>query len=374
VSGRDRPEDPSTAASASLDTRICELCGVAPVCPDACVIYRVELARRHCRRAQSLCTLSRTDNHASAADACYLDGDCGRWGCNDLPFLFAAHLCVHVQQWVSTLLIHACHAAHCCVCTPRTRTPGVVCTVACLLALTTPPGVSEADVGQRTFTGGTGAVVLQQNTGVPTVPTATGAPTMLSWGSPNSFSSEIPRRTPVRSTDSLGDALPPLAIEQQPPGFWTRARGHAGGITPDTGGTLSFSAGVDPSSAPHTQRADQPLASGGEGGVGGGVGSGVDERPVGVHVVESDEGRVVYYPYIPASVGSLAAAVADATGEGGSGSQTSQEKYESGKEGMVGGYVDAPLGEGGTAAVVRQKHGSWVVPGGNYRSLSQAIR
>jgi len=42
----------------------------------------------------------------------------------------------------------------------------------------------------------------------------------LSWGVPNSFGFETAPRSPVRSADSLGNALPGVAEELQPPGFW----------------------------------------------------------------------------------------------------------------------------------------------------------
>ena len=62
-----------------------------------------------------------------------------------------------------------------------------------------------------------------------------GVRTMLSWGAPNSYGFEIDHRNPVRSADSMGNALPPVAEELQPLGFWKAQGGHPGGIVPDTG-------------------------------------------------------------------------------------------------------------------------------------------
>jgi len=62
---------------------------------------------------------------------------------------------------------------------------------------------------------------------------------MLSWGAPNSFGFESAPRQPVRSADSLGNSLPPIAEELQPPGFWKVAGEQPGGLRPDLGGQIA---------------------------------------------------------------------------------------------------------------------------------------
>ena len=148
--------------------------------------------------------------------------------------------------------------------------------------------------------------------------------------------------TPVRSTDSLGGTLPPLAHETQPPGFWKADDGQPGGIVPDTGAVLDFNAAPAPA-APAAAPAQSAPAT--------------DTRPVGVHVVDTAEGKVIYYPYVPASVGPLVAAA------------------ESGHAaaGRAGGGGLSGVGEAGTPAVLQQPGGDWVAPGGNYKALSQAL-
>jgi hypothetical protein len=66
----------------------------------------------------------------------------------------------------------------------------------------TPRGAGAAAVGARGAGGGVGVL------------------SKLSWGVPNSFGFETAPRSPVRSADSLGNALPGVAEELQPPGFW----------------------------------------------------------------------------------------------------------------------------------------------------------
>lgn len=103
---------------------------------------------------------------------------------------------------------------------------------------------------------------------------------MLTWGVPNSYGSETQHRNPVRSSDTLGNALPGVARELQPPGFWKVGGSQQGGIVPDTGGAISISGDeatpVDepPPSPPPPAPSPPPPP-------------GIDTRGVGVHVVDT---------------------------------------------------------------------------------------
>jgi hypothetical protein len=188
-----------------------------------------------------------------------------------------------------------------------------------------------------------------------------GVRTMLSWGAPNSYGFETQHRNPVRSSDTLGNALPGVAQELQPPGFWKVEGSHPGGIVPDTGGAISF-AGAEATPAEVAAEAPAPAPPPPP------PPPGIDTHGVGVHVVDTPEGKVIYYPYVPASVGPLVAAA-----ESGGSSLSSSSPTSLSNEGVVGGYLQAPEGQLGTPAVLRQTDGTWVAPGGNYQALSQAI-
>ena len=236
---------------------------------------------------------------------------------------------------------------------------GVVCTGVCLLALI--PSSIVSGIGPASSAHKGGITALQQRALANSMHDVSGGKgsvgkqrrgltSMLLWGVPNSFGYESEPRNPVRSADTLGNALPPVAEEQQPPGFWKVGSGHPGGIQPDLGGQLDFSSIQSPERAEATSAQPTPVDLPPP--------PALDAHPVGVHVVDTPEGKVIYYPYVPASVGPLVAAA-----------QNAQEATSSGaplalsNEGVTGGYLAAPQGQSSTPAVLRQPDGTWVAPG-----------
>eukprot|EP00286_Rhodomonas_abbreviata_P028386 CAMPEP_0181294822 /NCGR_PEP_ID=MMETSP1101-20121128/3812_1 /TAXON_ID=46948 /ORGANISM="Rhodomonas abbreviata, Strain Caron Lab Isolate" /LENGTH=177 /DNA_ID=CAMNT_0023399519 /DNA_START=201 /DNA_END=730 /DNA_ORIENTATION=+ len=122
----------------------------------------------------------------------------------------------------------------------------------------------------------------------------------LSYGVPESYGSETVHRMPVRSTDSLGNVLPPIAQEVQPPGYF-KVTGE-GSLVGNTGPEVhhdevqplevSGQASILPPPPAVTEREATTSSL-----------SPNPNRPVGVHVEDTPQGKVIYYPYMPESAG-----------------------------------------------------------------------
>eukprot|EP00288_Rhodomonas_lens_P016635 CAMPEP_0177697352 /NCGR_PEP_ID=MMETSP0484_2-20121128/4468_1 /TAXON_ID=354590 /ORGANISM="Rhodomonas lens, Strain RHODO" /LENGTH=178 /DNA_ID=CAMNT_0019208385 /DNA_START=143 /DNA_END=676 /DNA_ORIENTATION=+ len=88
----------------------------------------------------------------------------------------------------------------------------LACVGALVLVVYTPHGSQSGNDGRFS---------LLENGNMPPSPSRSFWKTQqLSYGVPESYGSETVHRMPVRSTDSMGNVLPPVAQEVQPPGYF----------------------------------------------------------------------------------------------------------------------------------------------------------
>ncbi|EKX32592.1 hypothetical protein GUITHDRAFT_121220 [Guillardia theta CCMP2712] len=159
----------------------------------------------------------------------------------------------------------------------------------------------------------------------------------LLFGVPESYQSETVHRNPIRSSDTLGEALPPVAREVEPPGYFQ----FDGSLKHDKGTTLNLES---PSSRPAVTSPKKVKQAPKR----------RNNEPVGVHEVDTPEGKVIYYPYIPKDLGPYMKAEGEVSNKG------TQPQLAFGNDQI--------------AAVLQQPSGEWIAPSGNYKQLSQALQ
>jgi hypothetical protein len=160
---------------------------------------------------------------------------------------------------------------------------------------------------------------------------------------------EAQTRVPIRSVDSLGGYVPSVTREMRTPGFFERESDDVARYSQPL--KLEGEARIKQPAASLQQAAEATTPAA----VPAAAPSALQQpgTSVPVHVVDTPEGRMIYYPYVPSPASMPTAQASAQAGQGGAASLSASS--------VPGGSV--------VGKVLQETDGSWTAPYGDYNNI-----